>query len=157
MSPSQYLFIRNAYKIFASLLFCQNELDVWFNLVKSQNKKRVSLIHNNLGLEHFIKNENDYLISWEKSRVDTPVMDLVEFYNKDYFNVNFDCLFSKYFDKVKLSEDEKKLFFILISLPKKIELGNNELNNCRIVREALDYLFITENLVRPYYTIEQES
>lgn len=157
MSPSNYLFIRNAYKIFAALDFCQNELDTWFSIVKTQNKKRVCQIHNHLTLDHFLKNEQDYLISWEKSRIDTPVIDLVVFYNNEYFNVNFDVLLTRYFEKVKLSEDEKKLFFLLISLPKKIEFHSDELKSCQKVREALDYLFITEELVRPYYSPEQEA
>ncbi len=157
MSPSNYLFIRNAYKIFSALIFCQEELDSWYDMVKSQNKKRVCLIHNNLCLEHFLKNEKSYLISWEKSRIDSPVMDLVNFYNNEYFNVNFDSLLIKYFEKVKFSEDEKKLFFLLVSLPKKINLDDEELQNCQNVREGLDYLFISESLVRPYYTIEQKS
>lgn len=157
MSPSEYLLIRNISKIFSSLEFCKNELEEWFTIVKEQNKKRVSLIHNNLSLEHFLKNEKDYLISWEHARTDTPVMDLVGFYQKEYFNVNFDILLTRYFEKVKYSDDEKKLFFLLISLPKKIEFETSEFNNCKMVREALDYLFITENLVRPYYTIQEKS
>lgn len=157
MSPSNYLFIRNAYKIFSALLFCQSELDEWFSLVKNQNKKRVCLIHNHLTLEHFLKNEKDYLISWDDARIDTPVMDLVVFYNNEYFNVNFDVILSRYFEKVKYSEDEKKLLFLLISLPKKIKFESDEMKSCKNIREAMDYLFITEELVRPYYTIEKES
>lgn len=157
MSPSNYLFMRNVYKIFAALDFCKSELDEWYSLVKIQNKKRVSVIHNHLTLDHFIKNEKDYLISWENSRVDTPIMDLISFYNNEYFNVNFDVLLNRYFEKVKLTDDEKKLFFILISIPQKIEFGNGEFKSCQEVRDVFDYIFITEKLVRPYYTVEQES
>lgn len=157
MSPSNYLFMRNAYKIFAALDFCKAELDEWYSLVKIQNKKRVSVIHNHLTLDHFIKNEKDYLISWENSRVDTPIMDLISFYNNEYFNVNFDVLLNRYFEKVKLTEDEKKLFFILISIPKRIEFSEDEFKSCQKVRDVFDYIFITEELVRPYYTVEQES
>lgn len=157
MSPSMYSLIRNIYKIFAALDFVSQELDVWLSLVKDQTKKRVSLIHNNLSLEHFIKNEKEYLISWEKYRTDSPIMDLVILYQKEYFNINFSVILSKYLEKVSLTEDEKKLFFILISIPKKIELSDNDFHSCQKVREALDYLFITEELVRPYYTIKQEN
>ena len=87
MSPSNYLLIRNIYKIFAALDFCLHELDEWFSIVKIQNKKRVCLIHNNLTLEHFLKNEKDYLISWEHSRIDTPVMDLLAFYNNTFWRI----------------------------------------------------------------------
>jgi len=156
MSPSNYLFIRNAYKIFASLDFCLHELDEWFSIVKEQSKKRVCLIHNHLCLDHFLKNDKDFLISWEDSRVDSPVMDLYHLYKCEYFDTSFDVLLNRYFEKVRLTEDEKKLFFILISIPKKIEFFENEFKSTQSVREALDYLFITESLVRPYYAIEEE-
>jgi hypothetical protein len=152
-----YALIRNISKIFSSLDFSSSELDTWFNMVKNQNKKRVCLIHNNLSLEHFIKNEQDYLISWDEARIDSPVLDLVKFYQSDYFNVNFDILFSRYLEMVHLSDDEKKLFFILISIPKKIELRDTEFKNCTNVRVLMDYLFITEKLVRPYYAIEEND
>ncbi len=157
MAPSSYLLIRNISKIFASLDFSEKELEVWFDLVKDQTKKRVSLIHNNLALEHFIKNENNYLISWEKSRIDTPIMDLINFYKKEYFNVNFEVLLQKYLEKVNLSLDEKKLFFIIISLPEEIDFNDTEFNNCKRIREFLDYVYITEELIRPYYAVEQNN
>ena len=154
MSPSHYSLIRNIYKIFAALDFTSSELEAWYDLVKEQTKKRVSFIHNKLSLDHFVKSNDDYLISWEDYRTDSPVMDLVKFYQKEYFNIHFDVLLSRYFDKVGLTEDEKKLFFILVSIPKKIEFSDSEFKSCQNVREAFDYIFITENLVRPYYAVE---
>lgn len=157
MSPSHYSLIRNIYKIFAALEFVNQELDVWFSMVKEQTKKRVSYIHNNLSLNHFIKSDNDYLISWESYRTDSPIMDLVKFYQNDYLNIQFSVVLSRYFDKVSLSEDEKKLFFILISLPKKLEFTNQEFKDCEMISKNLDYVFITEELVRPYYTVQEKN
>lgn len=154
MSPSHYSLMRNIYKINASLSFCKQELDNWFSLVKNETKKRVSFIHNNLSLDHFIKNEKNYLISWDYTRIDSPIMDLVKFYQKEYFNINFEIIFNRYLEKVKLTNDEKKLFFILISIPEKIEFSGNEFNDCEKIRKCLDYLFMTEELVRPYYAVE---
>ncbi len=157
MSPSHYSLIRNIYKVFAALQFASHELDEWYSIVKEQTKKRVSLIHNKLSLEHFIKSDDNYLISWEDYRTDTPIMDLITFYQKEFFTIHFDVVLSKYMEKVSLSEDEKKLFFILISIPKKIEFSNDEFKDCKTVREAMDYLFITEELVRPYYSIQEKN
>ncbi len=157
MSPSHYSLIRNIYKIFEALEFSSKELDNWFNLVKDQTKKRVCLIHNKLSLDHFIKSESEYLISWEEYRTDSPIMDLVKFYHQEYFNINFSVILSRYLEKVNLSDDEKKLFFILISIPQEISFTNNEFKDCEIVRKSLDYLFITENLMRPYYTIQEKD
>lgn len=157
MSPSSYALGRNISKIFSALEFVNSELDAWFSLVKEQTKKRISYIHNHLSLEHFIKSKQDYLISWENYRMDSPVMDLVKFYQNEYFHVNFEVVLSKYLERVKLTEDEKKLFFILISLPKKIEFSESEFHTCQVVQEAMDYIYITEELVRPYYAVKQEN
>lgn len=156
MSPSHYSLIRNIYKIFAALKFASSELDEWFNLVKNETKKRVCYIHNKLSLDHFVKNDKNYLISWEDARIDSPVVDLVKFYQNEYFNVHFATIFKRYLERVTLSSDEKKLFFILISLPKNITFTNDEFTNCKLIRNVLDYVFITEELIRPYYAIEQE-
>ncbi len=157
MSPSHYLLMRSIYKVFAALDFASHELDVWYSLVKEETKKRVSLIHNKLSLEHFIKSGEDYLISWEDYRMDTPIMDLVKFYQNEYFTIHFDVVFSRYLEKVSLTEDEKKLFFILISIPKKLEFTKEEFKDCKMVRESLDYIFITEELVRPYYAVQEKN
>ena len=157
MSPSEYLIIRNSSKIFSCLKFCNAELDNWFELVKNENKQRVSLIHNNLSLNHFIKSDKDYLISWDKSKIDNPVLDLITFYQNNYFDLDFETLFKMYQSKYPLTESEKKLLFIVISLPKKINILDSEFKSCIEVRNKLDYLFKTENLVRPYYSINKEN
>lgn len=155
-SPSHYLFLRNFSKILSCLEFTKRELDDWFELVKKNGKQRVSFIHNNLSLDHYLKSDQDYLISWEKSKIDSPVLDLVHFYQKEYFDVEFQTLFQKYQEKFPWNSEEKKLFFILISLPKKMDFSGSEFQNCKNVRDSLDYLFKTESLVRPYYTIEEQ-
>ena len=70
MSPSYYLLVRNVSKVYSSLNYCKNELDNWYELVKESKKERVVLIHNNLSLDHLIRNENSYLISWDKKLYD---------------------------------------------------------------------------------------
>ena len=81
MSPSEYEFTRNYSKIYASLLFCEEELNNWYNLVKENNNERISLIHNNLELNHYIRGEDkDYLISWDKAKIDSPVFEFYRLY-----------------------------------------------------------------------------
>ena len=157
MSPSSFLLIVNSSKLMASLDFCKKELDEWYELVKKDNKERVSLIHNNLNTDHFLRKDKGYLISWENSKIDTPVLDLVNFYKNDYFNIDFETVLKKYAGKNPLSEEEKKLFFILISLVPEVDLQSDEFNNCKNIRQMLDYLYITEQLIRPYYTVEEEK
>ena len=157
MSPDKYLIMRNMYKIFASLDFCENELNLWYDLVKEENKQRVSVIHNNLETNHFIKGEKDYLISWDNAKVDSPILDLINFYKKEYFNYDFGILLKEYLNRYPLSDAELKLFFIIISLPPKIELKEDVFNNCKNIRYDLDYVFKTEELVRPYYSKEKKE
>ncbi|MBR1416618.1 MAG: hypothetical protein IJ572_02235 [Bacilli bacterium] len=157
LSPSKYLFMNNYSKIKANLNFCQNELDNWYSLVKKLKKTRVAVIHNNLSLDHFLKDTKDYLISWNKSTIDIPIIDIIKFYKKEYFNINFDNLIKNYLNIYSLSDDEKKLFFVLISLPNEIKFDENEFLSSIKVRENLDYIFKTENLIRPYYLENQKE
>lgn len=157
LSPDKYMLMRNIYKIFAALGFCENELNVWYDLVKEEKKQRVSVIHNNLETNHFIKGEKDYLISWDNAKVDSPILDLINFYKKEYFNYDFSVLLKEYLARYSLSEAELKLFFIIISLPPKIELGDNIFENCKNIRYDLDYIFKTEELTRPYYSKQEEE
>lgn len=156
-SPSEYLILRNSSKIYSCLDFCTKELNNWFELVKEEHKQRVALIHNNLSLNHFIKNDKEYLISWDKSKIDNPVLDLINFYQNNYFDIDFTTILNMYQNRYPLTESEKKLLFIVISLPKKIEIKNKEFNTCIEVRNNLDYLFKTEELVRPYYSIDEKN
>ncbi len=157
MAPSHYELIRNSSKIMSALEFCKEELLNWYELVKKTNKQRVALIHNNLEIGHLLKGEQDVLISWDKAKVDSPVLDLIKFYQKNYLDTDFEVLFDKYNERYPLTNDEKKLFFVIISIPPKVLLDESEFNNCKKVRVALDYLYKTEMLVRPYYSIEEKE
>lgn len=157
MSPDKYMLMRNIYKIFLALDFCESELNEWYDLIKEEKKQRVSIIHNNLETNHFVKGDKDYLISWDKAKIDSPIIDLINFYKKEYFNYDFEVLLKEYLKRYSLNEAELKLFFIIVSLPPKIELGEDIFNNCIIIRENLDYVFKTENLVRPYYSKEEKE
>lgn len=158
VSPSKYLFARNYYKIRQSLKFCKEELDNWYNLVKDTNEARVAVVHNNISLEHFIYNEqNSALISWDNYKIDTPILDFVHFYQKEYLHYNFSSVLERYLNTFELLEPEKKLFFILISLPLYFEFGDNEFINTKNVKEKIIYIFETEKLTGPYYPKEEEE
>jgi len=146
-SPSHYLLLRNMYKIFAALNFCIEELDNWYDSVKNDLKERVAFIHNNLETDHFIKNNKDYLISWEKSKIDSPVLDLINFYQKEYMNLDFETLMNRYLKNYPLKDNEKKLFSIVISIPPAIIIEGSEMTIQRRIRKMLDYIFKTEKLV----------
>lgn len=150
MSPSSYLLARNISKIYACLNYCKENIEKWYDMVKNKNKVRMVLIHNNLELDHYIKKDKPYFISWDKSKIDMPIMDLYVFYKKHYLNFNFYDLFKYYESRYPLHKEERILLFVYLSLPEKIELDNNEYNLCKKIRRFLDYLFKTENLIAEY-------
>jgi len=155
-SPSHYLLLRNMYKIFAALEFCNEELENWYEMVKLEKKQRVAFVHNNLETEHFIRNTKGYLISWEKSKIDSPILDLINFYQKDYMKLDFESLFSKYMRNYPLSDEEQKLLFIVLSIPPMIKLDGKEYDVTSRVRKELDYIFKTENLVQKFINNEDK-
>ena len=154
VSPSGNLLLNNSSKIFESMTFLKREIEEWYKISIDTNKMRVSLIHNNLELEHYIKNKDDYLISWDNYKIDSPVLDIVKLYKKVYLNMDFSEPLKIYMTKFELTDIEKKLLFIMLVMPDEINLTNNELKNVSIVRKYLDYIFKTENLIKPYYSIQ---
>ena len=151
-SPSTYQFLRNFSKLNAALDFCDKELDEWYELIKGETKTRVAVVHNNLSLEHYLKGEREVLISWDNYLIDTPVIDLVKLYKNEYLNINFAESLERYMYKFPLLEYEKKLLFILITLPPELKKGDSELIQCKIISQVIDYVFKTEDLIRPYYS-----
>ncbi len=156
MSPSQYLFARNFSKILASLNYCKFEIKNWYELVKEKTKKRVVVLHNNLRLDHFLKNENNYLISWSKSKFGIPIFDLYNLYNKYCLDYDFIELLHQYEKTYPLQIDERKLLFILIALPKKIDFTSNEFKLTGEISEMIDCLYKTEKLIAPYNSENKE-
>ena len=157
ISPAKYNFLLNYSLLNNDLAFILDELDEWFNLVKESNKQRVCLIHNNLSLEHFVKGMDSYLISWDKYTFDTPVMDIVNLYHNEYLTCDFSGILKEYLKNFKLSVDEEKLLFILLSLPDKVNFDDSEFNNTINVANLVDYIKRTEKLIRPYYTEKQKE
>lgn len=157
MSPKEYLFARNISKIYSCIMFCNVELDKWLELVKDNKKQRVVTLHNNLSLDHLIRSNEPYLISWDNAKKDLPIYDFYNFYQNHYLDLDFNDLFYEYDSKYPLLEEEKMLLLILLSIPKKIEFQDNELESCKIIRKQLDYIYKTENLVKEFYNIKTAS
>lgn len=147
MSPSEYLIARNISKIFECINYCKYELEAWYELIKDKKRKRVVTLHNNLKLDNLIKNKGTYLISWDKSKIDFPIYDFVNFYDKYSLDFDFSILLEEYERIFPLLEEEKKLMFVLISIPKKIEFNINEYSMVRDVRSFLDRIYKTETLL----------
>jgi len=145
-TPSEYLFLRNFSLINNACNYSLTKIEEWYSQIKDKTKERVALIHNNLSLNHFIKNDKDYLISWDKYTFDSPIIDLYKFYQKEWQYIPFKELLIEYNKEFKLNDDEKKLLDILISLPYEIE-GTKEINECREYRKLINYLTKSSKIV----------
>ena len=113
---------------------------------KETKKQRVALIHNNLDLSHFLRNENSYLISWDNYVFDTPILDLYRLYLNEWENVSFKDVFNHYNSGFELLIEEKMLFNVLLCIPFKID-DNNEYNRCRNIRRLINYLDRTSKIL----------
>lgn len=157
MSPSEYLLARNISKVYAALAYAKKELDSWYELVSNLRRERLVVIHNNLNLSHFIRNKNSYLTSWRKARVDMPIFDLYKLYLNHFLEFDFSEILKRYEKNYPLTESERKLLFILIALPDKLELTDQEYENCKIIGNSMDRLYKTEILLSPYYAKQEKN
>ena len=147
MSPYEYLIARNYSIIISALMYAEREINSWYKLVQNKDTERVSVVHNNLRTSHFIRGDKGYLLNWDYSVVDTPILDLYKFYKREYNKYNFKTLLKEYNNNFKLSDEEIKLFCVLISLPDKIEIKDNMINSVRNAKKILDYIYLTNNLI----------
>lgn len=156
MSPSHYLFIRNYSKLKNNLAFCKKELDKWYDLVNGKREMRICTIHNNLSLSHFCKKDKEVLISWNNVTQDTPLLDIYKLYLNEGMNVNFNTVLSTYLKIYPLESDELKLLLILIAMPVEINIDGDEFNSCKELSRIFDSIYRSEQLIRPYYLVDDE-
>lgn len=145
-SPSEYMLARNCSSIFSCLNFCKKELDIWYEMISSKEKKREVFLHNNLDFEHLIRNNDNVLISWDNATRDMPIYDFIKLYKNNYNKYDFNHLYKEYVSRFPLLPDEKKLLFILLFIPWEISFSDNELLTTIEVSKLCNYLFITDRL-----------
>jgi hypothetical protein len=141
-SPSEYLLLRSINKIFYSLDYAKISLD---ELLETKEKKmRTCMIHNNLDLNHYIKGDRDYLISWNKAKFDMPIFDLYKLFkrNKTY---NYIDLLDRYEQNYPLLEYEKKLLLIMLSMPDIIDDNKSEIEKTKEIKQMIINLEILPN------------
>lgn len=153
-SPSEQVLENNISRIFACLNYAKIELDKWLELINTKSEQRLVLLHNNLELEHFIK---PYLISWDKAKIGIPIFDIYKLYKKYSNEFDFEPILKKYEIKYPLLEEEKKLLFILITLPSKIELNKTEYENTILVSNMIETINRTDNLIKEYSNTKEEN
>jgi len=157
MSPSNYLFIRNISKLYASLDYAKYQINNWYNIIEEKKRIRVVNIHNNLSLEHYLLDDRPYLISWDRSKRDIPVYDLINLYKSYYSELDFCDLFRIYESHYPLLKEEKSLLFCLLTIPDKLDFNDTEFNLCKRIKKFYEYLFATDRLISDYVPKTQEQ
>ena len=150
MSPASYLIARNINIIFGSIYYVKENIEKWYKLVENKNNIRNVFIHGNINLDHYRKSDKSYLISFNKSRIDSPIYDLLSFYKNHYLNMDFKDLFKFYESKYPLKEEERLLLFTYMAIPPIIEINDNEYKMCIKINKIIDYLYKTSNLIMDY-------
>lgn len=157
MSPSNYLFVRNVSKLFASLDYAKYQIENWYNIIEEKKRIRVVNIHNNLRIDHYLFGDRPYLISWERSKRDIPIYDLMILYKRYYMEIDFCDLFRIYEGSYPLLEEEKSLLFCLVSIPEKLEFSGREFLMCKKVKNFYEYMYKTDRLINDYLPYISES
>ena len=152
--PSELVLLEGRSKMKSLMEFLSNEAETWYKLVSDKTKERVVYCHNNLSIDHYINNS---FISWDNYTVDTPVLDLINLYHNDFGKYNYSNFLDKYLKLFDLLDEEKHLLFLMISFPIPLNMGSNEMNNTVNASKLFDYINETENLIRPYYSVENEE
>ena len=149
LSPSQQLLSRNISKIYDTIENVKKRLDNWHAKAKEKTKERKVVIHGKLELNHFMRNEKSYFISLDKSRIDSPIIDLYRLYQKHTLEFDFESLLKIYESAYPLTKDEKELLYTLISMPDIVNIDDSEYENCKNISEMIDKIYKTEKLVSP--------
>ena len=149
MSPSEQLLARNITKIYDTISENKKRLENWHSHIKEKRKERRVILHNNLKLDHFLEADEPYLVSWDKSKVGSPVFDIYKLYQTHALDFDFETILHEYENQYPLMKDERELLFILISQPDLINLKNSEYQNCKVVSKMIDKIYKTEMLISP--------
>lgn len=156
MSPSNYLIARNISIIYQALYYAKDSISAWIKMVENTRRVRLVTIHNNLKLEHYLKSDRPYLISWDKAKQDIPIYDLVSLYKNNYLDFDFVDILKIYLSKYPLKKEEMTLFLTIISIPDKIINRETEYERVLVIRRLLDYMYKSAVLVEEY-GIKQEA
>lgn len=148
MSPSEYILAINISYIFKSIEDGKINISLWQKEIEGLTKMRVAVVHNNLDLSHYFT--NNYLISWDKSKIDMPIFDLYNLYNNHNSDFDFLEILNRYESSYPLKDYERNLLFILILMPKKIELNDTEYEMCKKIMEEINRLKRTHLLIENY-------
>ena len=102
-------------------------------------------------MNNFIVNDKTYIIDSSSITEDLIINDYIKIYRDNY------DIFDLFNDNFKLNEKELFLFLTYISIPNKIVLFDNVCDNVKIIKEELNYVRKTLNLVLEKYKENEKA
>ena len=150
MSPAEQLLMNNISKFYKTLNYAEQKIDCWYFEKEKQKQERVVQLHNNLELDHFLIEENRYLINWDKSTKGIPVFDFLIFYKNEYQTLEMNSLFELYQSKYSFYKEEMYLFQALISIPEKITFEKTNYINTLNTKKVIIYIDKTNDFLSKY-------
>jgi hypothetical protein len=151
MAPSCYLLIRNISLIYNSLNYALQELEEWYDIISERKRERVVVVHNNLLTEHLLQGDNDYLISWDKAKLDSPIYDFYYFFMNNDYTYDYLTLFELYESKFPLMIEEKKLLYVLLSIPERISITYNIFRDTKVIYHLIYRLQKGSEIISKHY------
>lgn len=139
-SPAEHLLMNNISNIYKALNYSKSKLEEWYQIVQNNKSIRYVQLHNNISLEHSLKEDILYFINWDTSKKDLAIYDFINFYKNDFQVLDMNSLFQIYQSKFNYTEDEQLLFETIISIPPKINFTKNNYINTLKARYVVDYL-----------------
>lgn len=150
MSPAEYILMLNISKFHKALNYADNRLDAWYQEKQTSIKERVTQVHKNITLDHFLVGEKSYFINWDNSSKDIVIYDFLNFYRNEFTNLEMISLFEQYQSKYEYTKDERLLFQALISIPEKITFKKSNIINLIETKRVIDYVEKTNDFLSKY-------
>lgn len=146
-SPAEHLLMNNISNIYKAINYSNYKLEEWYQLMKIKKSQRYVQLHNNISLEHALKEDILYFINWDTSKKDLAIYDFINFYKNEFQNLEMNSLFKIYQSKFMYTDDEQLLFESLISIPPKILFSKNNYIDTLKVRQIIDYVVKTNEFL----------
>lgn len=140
MSPANYLLIRNISLIYKAISMSRKYFDKWYKEIEKTSSVRYVYTHGNLRESHLLEDNNLYLISWDKSKIDFPIKDIETFYKNSYLDINLKDILKIYERKYPLKKEEKHLLYAYLLIPNKINFTNTEYLKIQEISNLILYL-----------------
>ena len=154
-----YHLLNNISLFYQILSYAKRYLEEWNSLLITT--KRRALILHNASLKNFHQNEKSYFLNFDECKEDDLIQDMVFFFQEEIGRIEGNRCLKKYEEVLPLLPEEKKVFFCLLCIPKKIEFSSNLYENTVRVQEECNrihkiFILLSEEDKKDQETNEEE-